>query len=149
MAQHSTSGRPILHEERLETKQALKTPARQAFEVLHWGFVAVPAIVGIDKFLHLMTNWDAYLAPQLAQLSPLSVPTMMRVTGVIEMAAGLIVALKPKIGAWIVAAWLAGIIFNLALLGDNWDIAFRDFGLMLGAIALARLAAAHDRSEIA
>jgi hypothetical protein len=130
-------------------KDALKTPARQAYEILHWGFVAVPAITGIDKFLHILTDWDHYLAPQLARLSPLGVHQTMMVVGVIEMVAGLIVALRPRVGAWIVALWLAGIIFDLALLGNAWDVALRDLGLLASAIAFARLAVAHDRHDIA
>jgi hypothetical protein len=130
------------------TNQALKTPSRQAYELLHWGFVAAPVLAGLDKFFDLMTNWDGYLAPAFARLSPLSPHGTMLVVGVIEMAAALIVAIKPKIGGWVVAGWLAGIILNLALLGHAWDIALRDFGLMLGAMALARLAVAHERGEI-
>ena len=133
----------------LTTTDALKTPARQAYEVLHWGFVAAPAIAGLDKFSDLLTNCDKYLAPEFAHLSPLSIHATMMAVGVIEIVAAFLVAIQPKIGAWVVAAWLAGIIVNLALLGGAWDIALRDFGLMLGAIALARLSVAHDRHEIA
>ncbi len=89
-----------------------------------------------------MADWDAYLSPAFASLSPFGVHATMLLVGVIEMAAGLLVAIRPRIGAWVVAAWLLGIIVNLALLGHSWDIALRDFGLMLGALALARLAAA-------
>jgi len=151
MAQHSTSADALYRREEapIETREALKTPSRQAYEILHWGFVAAPAIAGIDKFFHVLTNWDKYLCPQFARISPISPHGTMLVVGVIEMVAGLIVALKPKIGGWIVAAWLAGIILDLALLGGAWDIALRDFGLLLGAIALARLAVAHERGDIA
>lgn len=151
MAQHTTSADAAFHrpDARLATNDALKTPARQAYELLHWGFVAAPLLAGIDKFFHIMTNWDRYLAPGFTQLSPLSPHGTMLVVGAIEMVAGLIVALRPKIGGWIVAGWLGGIIVDLALLGNAWDIALRDFGLMLGAIALARLAVAHERREIA
>lgn len=137
------------YDRRATASDALKTPARQAYEVLHWGFVAAPAIAGLDKFSDLLTNWDNYLAPALARVSPLSVHATMMVVGAIEIVAALLVALKPRIGAWVVAAWLAGIIVDLALLGHAWDIALRDFGLMLGAIALARLTVAHDQHEIA
>lgn len=133
----------------LTTSDALKTPARQAYEVLHWGFVAAPAIAGLDKFSDLLTNWDKYLAAPFARMSPMSVHGTMMFVGAIEVVAALVVALKPKVGAWIVAAWLLGIIVDLAVLGNAWDIALRDFGLMLGAIALGRLAVAHDRHEIA
>ena len=148
---HSTSADAYVveqREERIARKDALKTPSRQAFEVLHWGFTAAPVLFGLDKFLHVMTNWDGYLSPAFAKISPFGVHATMLWVGVIEMVAGLLVAIKPKIGGWVVAAWLFGIIVNLALLGNAWDIALRDFGLMLGAIALARLAEAHERREI-
>jgi hypothetical protein len=130
------------------TSKALESPARQAYELLHWGFVAAPVLAGIDKLFDLMTNWDAYLAPAFARLSPLSPHGTMVVVGIVEMAAGLLVATKPKIGGVVVAGWLAGIILNLALLGHAWDIALRDLGLLLGALALSRLATAHEKREI-
>lgn len=124
---------------------ARRDPAYQAYQILHWGFVAAPVIAGLDKFVGLLTNWDKYLAPAIARLSPLSVHGTMLVVGVIEIIAGLVVALKPRIGALVVAAWLVGIIFNLVLLGGFFDVALRDFGLFLGALALAKLAAVYDR----
>ena len=127
---------------------ALQHPSRQAYELLHLGFTAAPVLFGLDKFAHLMTNWDNYLAPALANLSPLGTHGTMLVVGVVEVVAGLLVAVKPKIGGVVVAAWLLGIIVNLALLGHAWDIALRDFGLMLGALALSRLAVAHEAGEI-
>jgi hypothetical protein len=144
MAQQTTS-----HVFPTTTEEALKTPSRQAYEVLHWAFVAAPVLAGVDKFFDKLTAWDRYLAPQFASLSPLSRHGTMEVVGVIEIVAALLVAVKPKIGGWVVAAWLGGIIVNLALLGNYWDIALRDLGLGLGAIALARLAVAHERHEIA
>lgn len=131
-----------------EARDLAHSPARQGFEILHVGFTAAPVLFGLDKFTHLMTNWDAYLAPTFARLSPLSAHGTMRVVGAIEIAAGLLVALKPRIGGYVVAAWLAGIILNLSLLGNAWDIALRDFGLMLGALALARLATARERGRL-
>src|SRR5689334_3548354 len=85
-------------------------PTYQAYQILHWGFVAAPVIAGADKFLHLLANWDAYLAPALAKASPLGAHGTMLAVGVVEIAAGLLVALKPRIGAYVVAAWLVGII---------------------------------------
>jgi hypothetical protein len=119
-------------------------PARQAYHILHWGFVAAPTIAGIDKFTHLLTNWDQYLAGVVAKALPFSGHTFMLLVGVVEILAGLLVALKPKIGAWVVAAWLCGIIVNLLLFSGFYDIALRDFGLMLAAIALARLSVTYD-----
>jgi hypothetical protein len=121
------------------------THAYQAYQILHWGFVAAPAIAGADKFLHLLTNWDRYLSMTFAHLSPLSVYATMRAVGVVEMVAGLIVALRPRIGAYVVAAWLVGIIVNLVLVGGYLDVALRDFGLFLGALALGRLSETYDR----
>jgi len=120
-------------------------PARQAYHILHWGFVAAPTIAGIDKFTHLLTNWDQYLARSVEKILPMSGHSFMLLVGVVEIIAGLIVALRPRIGAWIVAAWLSGIIVNLLLVPGFYDIALRDFGLMLGAIALGRLSAVYDR----
>jgi hypothetical protein len=151
---HSTSADAYIverrvGERRVMRKGALKTPARQAFEVLHWGFTAAPVLFGLDRFFHVMTNWDRYLSPAFAKISPLSVHATMLWVGLIEIVAGFLVAIAPRIGGWVVAAWLLGIIVNLCLLGGAWDVALRDFGLMLGAIALARLAQAHERREIA
>lgn len=125
----------------ISTTTLIHEPAYQAFQILHWGFVAAPVIAGADKFLGLLTDWDAYLSPAFARLSPLSVHGTMMTVGAVEVGAGLIVAIKPRIGAYVVAAWLVGIIFNLFLLGHGYDIALRDFGLFLGALALGRLSA--------
>jgi hypothetical protein len=111
----------------------------------HVGFIVAPTIAGLDKFFHLLVNWDQYLAPQIARLLPMGTHGFMLVVGVIEMAAGLLVALKPRIGAYVVAAWLGGIVINLLIHGSYFDIALRDFGLMLGALALGRLSEVSDR----
>ena len=118
---------------------ATASPAKQAYQVLHFGFVAAPLIAGIDKFSHLLVNWDVYLAPWIADLSPISTHSLMLLVGIIEIIAGLIVAFKPKIGAWAVFAWLWAIIVDLLSYSGYYDIALRDFGLSLGALALARL----------
>ena len=107
-------------------------------------FTVAPILFGLDKFAHLLTNWDKYLAPWIARILPFSGHTFMLIVGVVEIVAGLIVAAKPKIGGYLVALWLLGIIINLVSAGGWFDIALRDFGLMLGAIALARLATAHE-----
>jgi hypothetical protein len=125
----------------------MHNPTYQAYQILHWAFVAAPVIAGADKFLHLLANWDAYLAPAIARLSPLGAHRTMLAVGVIEIVAGLIVALKPRVGAYVVAAWLAGIIGNLLLLGHGYDIALRDFGLFLAALALGRLSDVYDRGS--
>jgi hypothetical protein len=123
----------------------LHNPTYQAYQILHWGFVAAPVIAGADKFARLLTNWDQYLAPAVARVSPFGAHETMLVVGIVEVVAGLVVALKPRIGAYVVAAWLAGIILDLLLLGSYFDVALRDFGLLLGAVALGRLSAVYDR----
>lgn len=119
-----------------------QAPVQQAYRILHVGFIAAPTLAGLDKFFHVLTNWDQYLAPQVAALLPMSPHGFMQVVGVVEVAAGLLVAVKPRLGAYVVAGWLGGIIGNLLLSGRYFDVALRDFGLMLGALALGRLAAA-------
>jgi uncharacterized membrane protein YphA (DoxX/SURF4 family) len=115
------------------------SPAWQAYQILRIAFVVAPVVAGLDKFFHLLVNWDMYLAPVIANLSPIGGHGLMLLVGVIEIIAGIIVAVKPQIGAYIVALWLWGIIINLLLIPNFFDIALRDFGLSLGAIALARL----------
>jgi hypothetical protein len=119
-------------------------PADQAYMVLLAGFAALPVIAGLDKFFHALVNWDMYLAPRVESRLPVSGHTFMLAVGVIEIAAGALVALRPRIGAYVVAAWLGGIIVNLLLAGTFYDIALRDFGLALGALALARLSREFD-----
>jgi hypothetical protein len=109
---------------------------------LRSGFVVAPILFGLDKFAHVLVNWDKYLAPEFTDLFDAKAHTLMLAVGVIEVVAGLLVLVRPRLGAWVVAAWLAGIIVNLLMLGDFYDVALRDFGLMLAAIALARLAVA-------
>jgi hypothetical protein len=116
----------------------------QGYQILHWGFVALPVIAGLDKFAHLLTNWDTYLAPAIANVLGAYTHTFMLVVGAIEVLAGLLVALKPKVGAYVVAAWLAGIMVNLFMGMNNGDIILRDFGLFLGALALGRLSMTYD-----
>jgi uncharacterized membrane protein YphA (DoxX/SURF4 family) len=115
------------------------SPAYQAFRILQVAFVAAPILAGLDKFFHLLVDWDQYLPPVVAQLSPIGGHNLMLVVGVIEIIAGIGVALKPRIFAYVVAAWLVVIIINLLLIPGYFDIALRDFGLFLGALALARL----------
>ncbi len=120
----------------------LRNPAHQAYLGLWVGFVVAPVLFGLDKFFNWSVNWDRYLAPWLNRLIPGTAHQFMLVVGVIEIAAGLLVLVAPRIGAWVVAAWLGGIVVNLltANAPQFYDIALRDFGLMLGALALARLA---------
>ena len=119
-------------------------PRYQAFWILRLTFAAIPLVMGIDKFFNGLTNWSQYLADWIDNIVPGTAEQLMHVVGGIEIAAGLLVLLKPRWAAYIVAAWLAGIVINLFSYGEWYDIAVRDLGLMLGALALARLAAVYD-----
>jgi hypothetical protein len=127
------------------TERTLGNPAFQAFTLLRIGFTVAPILFGIDKFLDWLVDWQIYLAPEINDLVPGNAHQAMLAVGVIEIVAGLVVATRPKFGGYLVAAWLAGIITNLLLQADFYDIALRDFGLLLAALTLARLATAFDR----
>ena len=128
---------------------SLREPAYQAYLVLRTAFVVAPILFGIDKFFNWMTYWPKYLWVGIPNVISVSLQNFMYAVGVVEVAAGLLVLIWPRIGSWVVAAWLAGIVTNLVFksiaVGGHtqvyWDIALRDFGLMIAAIALARLAA--------
>ena len=122
------------------------SPAHQAYRILQFGFIVAPILAGLDKFFHLLVNWDQYLPGVVASISPISAHTLMLIVGVVEIVAGIGVALKPRIFAYIVAAWLAVIIINLLLIPGYFDIALRDFGLLLAALALARLSQKYANS---
>ena len=123
--------------------------AHQAFLLLRTVFTVAPILFGLDKFVGLLTDWEQYLAPRIDTLIPGSTHQAMLAVGVVEIIAGLLVAGMPRIGGCVVALWLAGIIVNLVSTGEYYDIALRDFGLLMGALALARLAAAfHHREEM-
>lgn len=121
----------------------LGNPAYQAYRILHLGFVVAPIVAGLDKFFHLLTDWHQYLAPVVADL--IGASTFMSIVGVVEIIAGIGVALRPRIFAYVVAAWLVGIILNLLLIPGYYDIALRDLGLALGALALGRLSQQFDQ----
>jgi hypothetical protein len=122
----------------------LAEPTFQAFALLRIGFTIAPIIFGVDKFLNRLTNWDHYLAPRVNEVLPGNAHQVMLVVGVIEIAAGLVVAVRPRFGGYLVAAWLGGIIVNLLIHADHYDVALRDFGLLIAALALARLATAFE-----
>jgi hypothetical protein len=123
----------------------LSRHAHEAYRLLHVAFVVAPIVAGVDKFLHLLTNWDKYVAPVVGHLLPVSVHAFMDVVGIIEIAAGLLVLFRPRIGAYVVAAWLVGIMINLVITGGYLDVALRDLGLCLGALALARLSLEQEK----
>jgi hypothetical protein len=119
-------------------------PRYQAFMLLRSVFTIAPIVMGLDKFFNVLVDWPVYLAPWINDIAPGSGQDFMYVVGAIEILAGVIVAIKPRYGAYVVAAWLGAIIVNLLTHSGYYDIALRDFGLMVGALALARLAAVHD-----
>jgi hypothetical protein len=128
---------------RLGRSSIAHDPTLQAFLLLRTAFTVAPIAFGLDKFADLLTDWPRYLAPALDDLVPGTAHQAMLAVGVVEVAAGVLVALRPRIGGYVVAAWLAGIIGNLLLIPGFYDIALRDFGLLVAALALARLAEAY------
>ena len=118
----------------------LHDPGYQAFLLLRTAFTLAPIVFGLDTFFNILTNWDHYLAPRLNIIIPGTAHQAMLMVGVVEIAAGVLVVLRPHIGGYVVAAWLAGIIVNLLLIPGFYDVAVRDFGLFVAALALARLA---------
>lgn len=116
----------------------------QAFALLRIAFTVAPIVFGLDKFFNVLVDWPIYLAPWINDIAPGSAQDFMYFVGVTEIVAGVVVALKPRYGAYIVAAWLAGIVINLLTASGFYDVALRDFGLMLAALTLARLASVYD-----
>ncbi len=137
------SHRSIL-ERQARTPSQGSDPAYQAYAVLRTAFVVAPIVFGLDKFANVLVQWDQYLAPVLSRPLPVTPHQAMYAVGVVEVVAGLVVAFHPRLGAVVVAAWLGGIIVNLLLLPGFYDVALRDFGLLLAAVALQRLATRFD-----
>ena len=127
------------------------TAAKQAFLLLRIAFTVAPILFGLDKFAEVLTDdWTRYLASEYNDLIPGSAADAMHIVGVVEIVAGIVVLVSPRFGGLLVAAWLAGIILSLLLVGGYGDIALRDFGLLAAAIALSRLASAHaERGKFA
>lgn len=121
------------------TETGVSSPSYEAYQILHLGFTVAPIVAGLDKFFHLLVNWDQYLPAFVNNLTGGHGHALMLVAGVIEIVAGLGVWFKPKIFAYVVSAWLLLIIVNLLLVPGYFDVALRDFGLALGALALGRL----------
>jgi uncharacterized membrane protein YphA (DoxX/SURF4 family) len=124
--------------------RARSDPAYGAFLILWIGFTVLPVVMGLDKFANVLTRWEGYLAPWVVNLLPFSAHTAMLAVGVVEVVAGVLVALRPRYAAYVVALWLAGIIVNLLTYPGFYDVALRDFGLLLGALALGQLARTYD-----
>lgn len=135
----------VTHQARLSVHPLQQTPSRQAFLLLRTVFTVAPIIFGLDKFANILVHWPMYLAPLATQIVPVTPQQFMYGVGIVEVVAGLLVAWKPRIGSLVVALWLAGIIINLLLVPGYYDVALRDFGLLVGALALNRLAVGHHR----
>lgn len=131
-----TERRPTSRRELLTRRQG---PAFEAYSLLYFVYIVAPIVAGLDKFFHYLVDWNIYVSPAYASIFGGNVGLMMEGIGVVEIIAGLIVATKPSVGGYVVFAWLWGIIINLLLIPGYFDIALRDFGLSLGALALARL----------
>ena len=127
-----------------DSRADIKNPGYQAFQILRIGFTVAPILAGLDKFLHLLVDWDKYLPAFVNNLTGGHGHELMMAAGVIEIIAGIGVFLKPRIFAYVVAAWLVLIIANLLLIPGYYDVALRDLGLALGALALARLSETFD-----
>lgn len=119
--------------------ESVTSPGYQAFQILRTGFTVAPIVAGLDKFLHLLVNWDQYLPAFVNNLTGGHGHELMLAVGVIEIVAGLGVAFKPRLFAYVVSAWLLLIVVNLLMIPGYFDVALRDFGLSLAALALARL----------
>ncbi|MDQ6755244.1 MAG: DoxX family membrane protein [Actinomycetota bacterium] len=132
----------VTQQPRLAARLVHLAPSQQAFLLLRTVFTVAPILFGLDKFSNIMVHWPQYLAPIATQVIPVSGQQFMYAVGVVEIIAGLLVAWWPRIGSLVVAAWLAGIIINLLLLPGFYDVALRDFGLLVAALALNRLATA-------
>jgi hypothetical protein len=135
---------PRRHETVTTAARAQGDPVYQGYALFWVGFTIAPIAFGLDKFFNVLVDWEIYLAPWVNRLLPGSASDAMLAVGVVEVLAGIAVALKPRYGAYLVAAWLGGIIVNLLTYSGYYDIALRDFGLMLGALTLARLASRFD-----
>ena len=125
------------------------SPAYQGYQILHVAFTVAPIVFGLDKFFNFLTDWSKYLAPGVAHAAEVTPHTFMLVVGVVEIVAGLLVCFWPRVGAYVVTLWLWGIIGNLLMLHGYYDVALRDFGLSLGALALARMSQSMGREHAA
>ena len=122
-----------------DTETRVSSTSYQAYQILRLGFIVAPVVAGLDKFFHLLVDWDKYLPPFVNRLTGGHGHELMLAVGVIEIVAGLGVAFKPKVFAYVVSAWLLLIVINLLMIPGYFDVALRDLGLALGALALARL----------
>ena len=143
--EHIVDNPPRISRTKDQISRDVSGPAYQAYQILHVGFVFAPIVAGLDKFFNLLVNWEQYLPPFVNKMVGGHGHELMLVAGVIEIIAGLGVLFKPKYFAYVVSAWLLMIVVNLLMIPGYYDIALRDFGLALGALALARLSQNFDR----
>jgi hypothetical protein len=130
---------------RKQAEAGVSGPTYQAYQILHVGFVVAPVVAGLDKFFNVLVNWEQYLPSFVNKMVGGHGHELMLVAGVVEIIAGLGVWFKPKFFAYVVSGWLFMIVVNLLMIPGYYDIALRDFGLALGALALARLSQKFDR----
>ncbi len=128
--------------------RAKTDPAYGAFVLLWVGFIAVPLVMGLDKFFNVLTTWENYLAPWIANISPFSAHGTMIAIGIVEVVAAVMMVLRPRYAAWVVSIWLLGIVVNLLTYSGFYDVALRDFGLMVAAVALGLLARTYTKPGI-
>ena len=129
----------------VDAKSRVSSPAYQAYQILRLGFIVAPIVAGLDKFFNLLVNWEQYLPPFVSRLTGDHGHELLLAVGIIEIVAGLGVAFKPRVFAYVVLGWLLLIVVNLLMIPGYFDVALRDFGLALGALALARLSQEFDR----
>lgn len=144
----ATTYLPRTRQDRTSASPVRRDASYQAYAVLRGAFTVAPIVFGLDKFTNLLVQWDRYLAPVISDPLPVSPHQAMYAVGVVEVVAGLVVLLHPRLGGLVVAAWLAGIIANLLLIPGYYDVALRDFGLLLAAVALQRLATVYDARSV-
>jgi uncharacterized membrane protein YphA (DoxX/SURF4 family) len=143
-ASPSTLDRSAPATERVTAPANWRDPRYQAFALMRLTFTVAPIAFGLDKFFNVLVHWPKYLAPWINDIAPGNAQQFMYFVGGVEIVAGIVVLLKPRYGAYVVAAWLAGIVVNLLTYSGYYDVALRDFGLLLAALTLGRLAAVYD-----
>jgi len=143
--EHIVDNPPRISRTKDQISRDVSGPAYQAYQILHVGFVVAPIVAGLDKFFNLLVNWEQYLPSFVSRMVGGHGHELMLVAGVVEIIAGFGVLFKPKVFAYVVSAWLLMIVVNLLMIPGYYDIALRDFGLALGALALARLSYQFDR----
>jgi hypothetical protein len=141
MAQYAESLAPVSGTSWLDEEVEVSRATYQAYQILYYAFIALPAIAGLDKFLHILTTWDAYVSPGIARFLQLTPAGVTSLAGLIELAAAITVALKPRIGSWVITGWLGMVAINLLALHNYYDIVVMDLTLAAAGVAFTRLSA--------